>query len=794
MTAYTVAFGGFLLLGARSADLFGRRRMLVGGLAVFTVGSLAAGLAASFEQLLAGRALQGVGAAATLPIALSLINVHYEEGPARNRAIAVYSAISGAGLALGLLIGGAVTDWLSWRWILLVNVPIGLLLIAATTRWVSESPRSYGHLDVIGALTSTAGLTGLVYGFVHAGSDGWADTETISVLGASVALLAAFVLYEAFLAAAPILPLRLFSDRNRSAAYVVILVAGASLFGLFYVVTFFAQGVLGYSALKTGVAFLPAALVLIASAQLSATLLPRFGPKPLIVAGTVLLTAALLLLSTVTADSGYLDTVLPGTLAVGLGLGAIFVPLTAVVMSRITDADAAAASAVLTVGQQVGGAIGLAVLASSVSTTAASAGQSEGLKLVHQYGLSEHLIDFIALAKALQAVTEPAPAVLRDAIARHAIDGVQATADGAAFQTAAIFGAVAILVSVLGLRRSARRTEAEPTSTAQTARQHRQSRQRSSAAQPEGRRWTGEHWPPCRRRSRPRPDRGARRRGGRDRRARCRRRAPSLRPLTLNTRHLLYQPSAALVAKIDARVQAGYEPEGDHYPTSGDWPRVWWSIGIGAVDLPVVAVTGILVAFHVHLAWWFFIASLIVLVGAAVAAVVLSQRPIHDPLRLTTDDRRELNQARSWQSRQPWMGPRSATPEYRLFQVAHDTVQAAGRQPGLGIALPRRAPAAAQPGAGTRRHRLPGLPARGRCARRAATSRPTRPTPRRGRRCSIGSPGCGITPTASTRSKRTSARLDAAPRPADSTRSSVSWRSGQRSTNSRPRTSNCSRT
>jgi hypothetical protein len=159
---------------------------------------------------------------------------------------------------------------------------------------------------------------------------------------------------------------------------------------------------------------------------------------------------------------------------------------------------------------------------------------------------------------------------------------------------------------------------------------------------------------------------------------------PSLRPLTLNTRNPLYPPSAALAAKIDARVQAGYEAEGDKYPTSSDWTRVWWAIGIGALDIPVAAITGILVAFDVHWAWWFFIASLIVLVGATVAAVVLSQRPIHDPLRLTTDERRELNQARSWQSRQTWMGPRAATPEYRLYQVAHDTVRRLADSPAWG--------------------------------------------------------------------------------------------------------------
>jgi EmrB/QacA subfamily drug resistance transporter len=451
VNAYTLAFGGLLLLGGRSGDLFGRRRMLMVGIGLFGAGSLVAGLATSFELLLAGRAVQGVGAAIASPIALSLITIHFEEGAGRNRAIALYSAISGAGLVFGLLLGGVLTEYLTWRWVLLINVPIGLALIVATFYFVAESPRVRGHIDVVGSLISVAGMGGLVYGLIHAGSNGWYDDETIAVLSLSVAALAGFVLYEAYLATEPIMPIRIFADRNRASAYLLILVAGAAIFGTFYFISFFVQGVLGYSALKSGFALLPAVAVLIASAQLSSMLLTRLTAKTLVVAGTIILTLATLDLSRISADSSYLTEVLPALIALAIGLGAVLVPLTVLVMHAVPARDAGLASAVLNAGQQIGGSIGLAVLASAAATAAAHSAKSVGLALFAKYGLGDHVANFVNLGAVVRSGGTAPAAAQRDAIAVHAINTVQAHADGVGFQTAAIFGGIAIVVAIVGI-------------------------------------------------------------------------------------------------------------------------------------------------------------------------------------------------------------------------------------------------------------------------------------------------------------------------------------------------------
>jgi EmrB/QacA subfamily drug resistance transporter len=449
VNAYTLTFGGLLLLGGRSGDIFGRRRMLTIGLGLFSVGSLAAGLATTFELLLAGRAVQGVGAAIASPIALSLITTEWQEGPARNRAIGVYATISGAGAVVGLLLGGVLTEYLSWRWVLFVNVPIGFGLLVATRYFISESQRTYARIDAVGAGLSVAGLTGLVYGFIHAGNDGWSNALTIVILGLSVAVLAGFGWYEARGAPQPMLPLQILRDRNRSGAYLVILVVGASLFGILYFITFCLQGMLDYSALKAGFAFLPAAAVLAVSTQLSAQLMPKFGPKPLVLFGTVLLTVALGWLSRIGADSSYLNPLLPAMVIAAIGLGAVLVPLTVIVMSRVGQPDAALASAVLNVGQQLGGSVGLAVVASAAATAGTTATKTQVTALLKQYGLSAHLGNFAVLGQSLQKGTPPPPGALRDGIARHALNSVQAHAYGAGFQTAAIFGAIAVLITLV---------------------------------------------------------------------------------------------------------------------------------------------------------------------------------------------------------------------------------------------------------------------------------------------------------------------------------------------------------
>ncbi|PZS27731.1 MAG: MFS transporter, partial [Pseudonocardiales bacterium] len=354
LNSYSLAFGGLLLLGGRSGDILGRRRMFIIGLFLFTVGSFLAGIAINFPLLIAGRVVQGVGGAIAAPTALSLITNEFEEGPERTRALAVYAAVSGAGAALGLLAGGVLTNYFSWRWDLFVNVPIGAALIAGAFMYLHQTERLQGKFDFLGALMSVAGMVSLVYGFIHVARHGWGNTETFVVFTAAVVLLVGFGLYEAFVASTPMMPMRIFENGSRLGTYLVMLVVGAAMFGMFYFITFFIQGVRDYSALKTGFAFLPVALVIGVTSQVVAKLLPKYGPKALIVIGTTILTIALLWLSTVDAHSSFAGVLLPGELVLALAMGFLFVPLTTVAVSKIADTDAGLASALLNVGQQVG--------------------------------------------------------------------------------------------------------------------------------------------------------------------------------------------------------------------------------------------------------------------------------------------------------------------------------------------------------------------------------------------------------------------------------------------------------
>jgi EmrB/QacA subfamily drug resistance transporter len=379
LNAYSLAFGGLLLLGGRSGDIFGRRRMFITGLFLFTFGSFMAGIANSFGLLLAGRVIQGLGGAISSPTALSLITTEFEEGRERTRAIGVYAAVSGAGAALGLLLGGVLTNYLSWRWVLFVNVPIGALLIFGAFLYLHESDRLKGGFDVLGGLMSVAGMVALVYGFIHVAHSGWGNTETFVVFALAIVLLVGFVLYEAFGTSEPMMPMRIFENRNRSGTYVVMLVVGAAMFGMFYFITFFVQLVRDYGPLKTGVAFLPVAFTIGITSQVVAKILHVVGPKVLVVTGTGLLTLSLLWLSTVHADSGYAGKLLPGMLVLAVAMGCLFVPLTNTAVSKVANTDAGLASALLNVGQQVGGALGLSVMTTVFGTAArnyASAHQS----------------------------------------------------------------------------------------------------------------------------------------------------------------------------------------------------------------------------------------------------------------------------------------------------------------------------------------------------------------------------------------------------------------------------------
>lgn len=467
LNAYALAFGGLLLLGGRMGDILGRRRMFIVGLTLFTFGSFLAGIAPNFALLLGGRAVQGIGGAIASPTALSLITTEFEEGKERTKAIAVYAAVSGAGAALGLLLGGVLTNYFSWRWVLFVNVPIGVLLIGGAVLYLHESERLRGRFDVVGAILSVAGLVATVYGFIHVAHDGWSNTQTFVVFAAAIILLVGFVYYEAKVTADPMMPMRIFENRNRSGAYLVMFVVGAAMFGMFYFVTFFVQGVREYGPLKTGVSFLPVALVIGVVAQIMTRLLPRVGPKPLVIVGTSLMTLSLLWFSTVDKDSSYLGTLLPGMIILALGMGTLFVTLTSTAVAAVANTDAGLASALLNVGQQVGGALGLSVMTTVFGTSAKnwSSDHFGGLvRSLKQLGLSGNTSDAVLarlqkagsgglqgadISKFVTANPDSRPFFVRGGPYSTFSRELQAHASGQGFLMGAAFGAVAIIVAVV---------------------------------------------------------------------------------------------------------------------------------------------------------------------------------------------------------------------------------------------------------------------------------------------------------------------------------------------------------
>ena len=366
VNAYAVTFGGLLLLGGRAGDILGRRRVLIFGLLLFSAASLLGGFATSEWWLLTARAVQGVGGAVIAPTALALITTNFPEGRERNRAFGVYAAMAGAGSAMGLLLGGVLTTYASWRWVLFVNVPIGILVAAAAPRVLAESPRRPGRVDVAGAITGTGGVALLVYGLSKAatGQDGvshWGDAQVLASLAASVALLVSFVLIE-MRTPRPLLPMRVLADRNRSGAYLIMLCVSTGLFGLFFFLTLFIQTVLGYSAIRSGVAYLPFAVGVVVSSALASQLVPRFGPRPLIVAGAAMVAGGMFWFSRLTEHAGYFEHLLGPQIVSSVGLGLVFVPLALVSLHNVADQDSGVASSLLNTGQQVGGSIGLAIL------------------------------------------------------------------------------------------------------------------------------------------------------------------------------------------------------------------------------------------------------------------------------------------------------------------------------------------------------------------------------------------------------------------------------------------------
>jgi EmrB/QacA subfamily drug resistance transporter len=360
LNAYTIAFAGLLLLGGRLGDVLGRRRMFVTGVLVFTGASLAAAVADRPGWLLAARAAQGVGAALASPSTLALITTTFAEGPARNRALGISSAVISAGASLGLVLGGVVTAALSWRWVFLVNLPIGLVIVALALRHLPETPRHAGRFDLAGAATGTAGMVGIVYGLIRAAGAGWSDPRALAGLLSGLALLGIFVAIEAR-TAAPIVPLALFRDRRRASGYAALLLVGPSLIGPFFFLTQYLQQVRGLGPVPTGLAFLPMTGGLFAAARLVPRALARLGHRRTIAAGLTALIAAVLLLSRVGATTPY-AAVLGPLLLVGLGGGFAFVPLYTLILANVSGPSAGAASGVLQTTQWLGSSFGLAVL------------------------------------------------------------------------------------------------------------------------------------------------------------------------------------------------------------------------------------------------------------------------------------------------------------------------------------------------------------------------------------------------------------------------------------------------
>ena len=418
INAYTLMFGGFLLLGGRAADLFGRRNLFVAGIGVFTIASLLDGLATSPGLLIAARALQGLGAALVSPAALSIVTNTFAEGRERTRALGIWAAIAVGGGALGLLLGGILTEYVSWQWIFFVNLPVGVLAIALAIRHLPES-RVPGHrgFDLAGAGTITGGLMLLVYGIVKAADVGWVAGQTLGLMAGAVALIAAFVMIE-LRSSHPLVRLDIFRTRSLSAANASMLVVAGGMFAVFFLATLYLQNILQLSPIETGRGFLPLTGGVIAASGFAQRLIPRFGVRSVTLGGTLIAAVGLILLSLAPAAGSYLPDVLPGLIVMGFGLGFVFVPMTLIATTNIAPQDAGLASGLFNTSQQIGGALGVAILSSiAASRTAAS----------------------------LDAISSPTPAERAGA----AVDGFQA-----AFVTGAglmVLGA--ILVALLVRRR-----------------------------------------------------------------------------------------------------------------------------------------------------------------------------------------------------------------------------------------------------------------------------------------------------------------------------------------------------
>jgi EmrB/QacA subfamily drug resistance transporter len=412
VNAYTLTFAGFLLLGGRAADLHGRRRVFIAGLGLFALASLVGALSTSQEMLIIARGAQGLGGAIVAPATLSILTTSFAEGAERNRALAAWGAMGGVGGAAGGLLGGVLTQVLGWQWILLINVPVGVIAVLAARRVITEAaPAAAGgrrQFDLAGALSVTAGLIVLTYGIVRTDVNGWTSATTLATLAAGLALLGTFLAIEGRFAARPLVPLRIFESRTVTGANLVVFALGAAAFGMWYFVSLYLQQVLGYTPIEAGLAFLPMTGAIIGASSLAARLVARLGPGPVLTVGMVCIGAGMLLFSLVRADGNYLVDVLAPSVVTALGIGLSFVPVTIAATSGVARAEAGLASGLVNTSRQVGGSLGLAVLATlaqSRTADAARAGASAGQALTSGFHRAFLVGGGFGLAGALVAAT-----------------------------------------------------------------------------------------------------------------------------------------------------------------------------------------------------------------------------------------------------------------------------------------------------------------------------------------------------------------------------------------------------
>jgi EmrB/QacA subfamily drug resistance transporter len=427
LNGYILTFGGLLLLGARAGDLLGRRRVFLAGIVLFTLSSLVGGLATTGWMLLAARAAQGIGAALAAPSALSLLTTAFSEGPARMRAIGLYTTVSAAGGAIGLVAGGLLTDLASWRWVMFVNVPIGLVVFMLGRIVIAETDRRHGRFDLFGAVTSTTGMAGIVFGLVEAGTSGWKSPLAVSPLVVGVALLGLFVHQESRVDE-PILPLRLLAHATRSAANIARGLLYAGMYGLFFFLSQFLQDVQHFSPLVVGVAFLPMPASVFLSSQLTGRILVRrLPPRIVMMIGATTVTSGLLLATGTRPSTPYAHIVV-SMMLIGAGMGISFVSLTSASLAEVAPEDAGAASGLVNVSQQLGGAVGLAVFVTAFDAVTGHA----------QLG-SRHLGSAAAIAHA-------------NAVLAHGLDDV--------FTLAATFSLAALVMVIVGVRPARQPAEA----------------------------------------------------------------------------------------------------------------------------------------------------------------------------------------------------------------------------------------------------------------------------------------------------------------------------------------------